>query len=139
MRNENLGYTINWMTNTVTMTKAFAKKAGQKGTPEYEILLDARRNGFYLAERPRQQRKACPTRISFAKMENYLSCLDHPDQRIEEFHDVMIRGKSTPNQYEFVRKWFLENYRDFDKIPEHNEDYSSTSSQEKIASISDAA
>ena len=104
MRNENLGYTINWMTNTVTMTKAFAKKAGQKGTPEYEILLDARRNGFYLAERPRQQRKACPTYvISFAKDGKlYFPASIIRISALKEFHDVMIRGKSTPNQYEFV-------------------------------------
>ena len=81
MSMKNRGYNVNWMTNTVTMTKEFAKRASQQGSPEYNILLDARQNGFYLAERPKQERRACPTRITFAQMENYISCLDNKDVR----------------------------------------------------------
>ena len=129
---KNRGYNVNWMTNTVTMTKEFAKRASQQGSPEYNILLDARQNGFYLAERPKQERRACPTRITFAQMENYISCLDNKDERLEELHAVMNLGKSTTNQYEHVRKWFLQTYPDFYKIPVRDKDDCLTSSNVKV-------
>ncbi len=137
MSSETVGYKINWKTNTITITKAFAKKASQQGTPEYNILLEARRSGFYLTERPKQERRACPTRITFAQMENYISCLDDKDKRLEELHAVMNLGKSTTNQYEHVRKWFLENYPDFNKIPVRDEDNCLTSSQVRVVPLSD--
>ena len=135
MASENLGYKINWMTNTITMTKGCAKRASQKGTPEYEILLDARRNGFYLTERPKQERKACPTRVTYAQMENYISCLDNKDKRLEELHAVMNLGKSTTNQYEHVRKWFLQTYPDFNKIPVRDEENCLTSSNVRVVPV----
>ncbi len=112
-----LGYKIDWKNNTVTMTKQFARKAGEYGTPEYEIMKDARYNGFIVAEKRRQKRKACPTRITFRQMRDHINCLDNVKERLEELNKVIELGKSTHNQYEYVRKWFRQNYPDFGQIP----------------------
>ena len=111
-------YTINWQTNTITMTKKFAEEANQYDTDAYNMLMDARRMGFSVVVRKDKPRKSCPTRITFKKMETILSCMSDPDERLAELHTVMDAGKGQKNQYEYVRKWFLANYPNFDAIPD---------------------
>ena len=111
-------YEINWNTNTITMTKKFAEEANQYGTDAYKMLMDVRSNGFKVVVRKDKPRKSCPTRITFKKMETILSCMDFADERLEQLHAVMNAGKGQKNQYEYVRKWFLVNYPNFDAIPD---------------------
>ena len=47
---------------------------------------------------------------TFKQMENYISCLEDADERLEQLHTVMNAGKGQKNQYEYVRKWFLTHY-----------------------------
>ena len=114
---KDLGYKINYKTNTVTMTKKFAAEAGEYGTEAYHMLMDVRSKGFNVIVRESKPRKACPTRITFKQMEIILSCMDYADERLEQLHTVMDAGKGQKNQYEYVRRWFLANYPHFAEIP----------------------
>ena len=114
---KNQNYTIDWTTNTITMTKKFAAKANEYGTPEYAMLMDVKSKGFRIVERESKPRKACPSRITFKQMETILSCMNEPDERLEQLHAVMDAGKGQKNQYEYVRRWFLRNYPHFNEIP----------------------
>jgi len=114
---KNLGYTINWKTNTITMTKKFAEKANEYGTTEYEMLMDVKSKGFTIAEKESKPRKACPSRITFKQMETILSCMNEPDERLAELHAVMAYSRGLKNPYEYVRKWFLLNYPNFYEMP----------------------
>ena len=114
---KDLGYKINYKTNTVTMTKKFAAEAGEYGTEAYHMLMDVRSKGFNIIVRESKPRKACPTRITFKQMEIILSCMEYADERLEQLHTVMDAGKGQKNQYEYVRRWFLANYPHFAEIP----------------------
>ena len=107
------GYSINWQTNTITMTKRFAEEANQYGSDAYNLLMDVKSKGFHITVRQSKPRKACPTRVTFKQMETILSCMDYADERLEQLHAVMDAGKGQKNQYEYVRRWFLRNYPDF--------------------------
>ena len=111
-------YNINWQTNTITMTKKFAEEANHYGTEAYNLLMDVRSKGFNIAVRKEEKpRKSCPTRITFKQMENILSNMDYADERLAQLHAVMNMGKGQKNQYEYVRRWFLENYPRFYELP----------------------
>ncbi len=110
-------YKIDWKTNTFTMTKKFAAEANDYGSEAYNILMDVRGKGFHIAVRQPAERKACPTRITFKQMEIILSCMDYADERLEQLHAVMAAGKGRKNQYEYVRRWFLRNYPNFNEVP----------------------
>ena len=111
------GYSINWQTNTMTMTKKFAEEANQYGSDAYNLLMDVKSKGFHINVRQSKPRKACPTRMTFNQMETYISCLNDADGRLEELHAVMDAGKGQKNQYEYVRRWFLANYPHYREIP----------------------
>lgn len=110
-------YTIDWQTNTITMSKKFAEEANHFGTSAYDLLMDVRSKGFDIVVRKREKRRACPTRVTYKQMENHLSCLNNPDERLQQLHAVMAAAKGQKNHYEYVRKWFLENYPNFRDIP----------------------
>ena len=111
------GYSINWQTNTITMTKKFAEEANQYGSEAYNLLMDVKSKGFHITVRQSKPRKACPTRVTFKQMEITLYCMDHPDERLAELHAIMDAGKGQKNQYEYVRRWFLANYPHYREIP----------------------
>lgn len=117
------GYSIDWQTNTITMTKKFAEEANQYGSDAYNLLMDVKSKGFHITVRQSKPRKACPTRVTFKQMEITLSCMDHPDERLAELHAIMDAGKGQKNQYEYVRQWFLLNYPHYREIPVVDSNY----------------
>lgn len=118
----NLGYSIDWEKHVVTLTKKFAEEANVYGTTAYGIVNGFRKDGFHIGVRKAEKRKACATRLTFKKMEQYLSFLANADEHIAELHAMMNIGKTQTNPYEFVRQWFLKNYPNFREIPKLNND-----------------
>ncbi len=106
-------YRIDWTKRVVTMTKQFAIKANEYDSTEYNIVKGFRMDGFKIEVRKTEKRKACPTRVTFKQMEQLLSCMTDPDERLAELHAIMEVAKAQKNQYEYVRQWFLLNYPNF--------------------------
>ena len=104
------------------MTKKFADEANEYGTIAYNTVNGFRKDGFQLAVKKAEKRKACPTRLTFKQMEQYLSCLTNADDHIAALHAIMGVAKAQKNQYEHVRQWFLQNYPNFREIPKLNSD-----------------
>jgi hypothetical protein len=118
----NKDYSIDWTKHVVTMTKKFAEEANMYGTPAYRTVSGFRRDGFQITVRKTEKRKACPTRLTFKQMEQYLSCLTNADEHIAGLHAIMGIAKAQKNPYEHVRQWFLQNYPNFREIPKLNSD-----------------
>ena len=114
---KNKGYEIDFNTCTFTITKKYAEQATIYGSEEYNTLMNMRKDGFKIIVKKPAPRKACPTRITFEKMEIILSCMDHADERLAQLHVIMAAGKGQKNQYEYVRRWFLQNYPNFADVP----------------------
>ncbi len=112
------GFTIDWTTGSVTMTKKFAKAAGQYRSREYRQMMEMSDCGFSIDIGRPKKRKSCSTRITYKQMEKYLSCLDDAARRCAELRLVIEEAKSLNNPYEHVRKWFLETNPAFGKSPQ---------------------
>ena len=78
------GYNYDAITNTLTMTASFAKKASQLNTPEYRTLLQLRNDnpGMKVVMKESNGKSASSkpaSGISFAQMECFISqCLSRP-------------------------------------------------------------
>ena len=107
------GLKLDWKKNTATVTNSFMAKASEYGTDEYTALLNVRADGFRINVPTPKKRKACPTRVTFKQMEQLLSCMTDPDERLAELHAIMDVAKAQKNRYEYVRQWFLLNYPNF--------------------------
>ena len=96
-------------------------EANRYGTPAYKMLMDCRSKGFSIIVRQSENRRACPTRLKFRQMRTILSHMDYAEERLEQLQTVIDAGKGQKNPYEYVRKWFLTNYPNFDSVPTLND------------------
>ena len=122
--NKIAGYSYDAISNTLTMTAAFAKKASQLNTAEYNIVRQLRNDnpGMKIEKSAAKAPANRPLNITFAKMEEYIKqCRDSKD-RLEAFKKVKSLSKIQASPYKYVKTWFLNNYANYSEQPEFDED-----------------
>ena len=122
--NKIAGYSYDAISNTLTMTAAFAKKASQLNTPEYHIVRQLRNDnpGMKIEKSAAKAPANRPLNITFAKMEEYIKqCRDSKD-RLEAFKKVKSLSKIQASPYKYVKTWFLNNYANYSEQPEFDAD-----------------
>lgn len=115
MKNTNI-CKVNIIDSTITITKAFAKKAGIIGTPEYKELVKLRKAypGFSFVQR---------TSIITANKNNYSGLtFDEMCKTISELEGtespklkVLKKAKEDGVSYPKMKKWFLKQYPNYGK------------------------
>lgn len=119
-----VGYSYDAISNTLTMTAAFAKKASQLNTTEYHIVRQLRNDnpGMKIEKSAAKAPSNRPLNITFAKMEEYIKqCRDSKD-RLEAFKKVKTLSKIQASPYKYVKTWFLNNYANYSEQPEFDAD-----------------
>ena len=118
------GYSYDALTNTLTMTASFAKKASQLNTPEYKTLLQLRldNHGMKIEKATPKASSNRPVSIPFAKMEEYIAQCRNSKERLEAFNKVKALSKIQTSPYAYVRTWFLDNYANYSDQPEFDAD-----------------
>ena len=114
------GYNYDAITNTLTMTASFAKKASQLNTPEYNTVRQLRLDnpGMKIEKASPKASSNRPVSIPFAKMEDFISLCANSEERLEVFAKIRALSKIQASPYAYVRKWFLENYANYAEDPE---------------------
>lgn len=114
------GYNYDAITNTLTMTASFAKKASQLNTPEYNTVRQLRLDnpGMKIEKAFPKSSSNRPVSIPFAKMEDFISLCDNSEERLEVFAKIKALSKIQASPYAYVRKWFLVNYANYSEQPE---------------------
>lgn len=118
------GYSYDALTNTLTMTASFAKKASQLNTPEYKTLLQLRLDnpGMKIEKATPKASSNRPVSIPFAKMEEYIAQCRDSQKRLNAFNKVKALSKIQASPYAYVRTWFLDNYANYSEQPEFDAD-----------------
>ena len=117
---KNVGYEINPIEKTITLTKKFLKGASVMGTPEYKALKKIQKENpdFELKVREISQKddKVTYSELTFAVMKTIIegSANDDADKKakIAEFEAVknFYDGNKT-TKYGHVKSWFVQNYK----------------------------
>ena len=122
--NKIAGYSYDPISNTMTMTAAFAKKASQLNTPEYHIVRQLRNDNPAMKIEKSEAKAPSnrPLNITFKKMGEYIAqCRDSKD-RLEAFKKVKALSKIQASPYKYVKTWFLNNYANYSEQPEFDAD-----------------
>lgn len=115
------GYSYDSINNTLTMSAAFAKKAGQINTPEYRIVrqLHADNPGLKVEKHSGGRGR---TGIKYSSMMNYISkCREHEKYRAA-FETIKELSKGQPNPYRYVVTWFTSTFPEYSEQPIIDED-----------------
>ena len=116
------GYSYDALTNTLTATKTFMKKASQYGTAEYNIIKGLRADNpnmkFDIIERTATKSEDRPVTAKYADMEHFIKQFPQERQKslLECYNKVKALSKTHRSPYKFVLDWFL------DYFPLYNSD-----------------
>lgn len=113
-------YAIDFLTNTITVSKKFLAEASHTDTFAYKKMLELRKLGMMLVV---ENRKKSKDRLSYKRMEAYLSCLAEAERYLNEFATIREAAKGQPNPYRYVYRWFDETFPNRNEIPELDEEY----------------
>ena len=118
------GYNYDAITNTLTMTASFAKKASQPNTPEYNTVRQLRLDnpGMKIEKAIRKTPSNQPMNATFAQMEGFIAKCANSEERLDVFEKIKALSKIQASPYAYVRKWFLDNYANYSDQPEFDAD-----------------
>ncbi len=124
------GYKFDYTSNTLTITAAFAKKASQIGTQEYEIMKTFRRDypDMKVMKQTAANRGATNPAIKFADMEYYISLFPQEKKVCLErmYNTVRAMSKTHSSPYQYVRDWFLDYFPYYNADPTFDENGNQT-------------
>ena len=111
-------YSINFATNTITLTQKFAKEASQIGTEAFKTMMELRQLGMTIITKEPVQKKN--TNLTYKKMEKYISLLEDAEKYQAEFKAVCAESLAMKVPYVYVQNWFKKTFPNYGKLPERN-------------------
>ena len=115
-------YKVDFVNNTLTMTKAFEDAASNPTSQEYKLLQQIRADfpGLTIIRKTRRApKKARPTKnLTYANMEKYMSVFQNADELLAQFEVVKECSKQQPSPYKFVRDWFEAQFPKYREQPD---------------------
>ena len=102
------GYNYDAINNTVTISAAFAKKASQVGSEEYETMLKLRKD--YPNLKVMKEEKTGNAQLTYKKMEEFINLHRNKDELKKAFEGAKTLSKFHSMPYTFVKDWFLKSF-----------------------------
>ena len=125
---KNNTYKIDFVNNTLTMSKAFEDALNNPNSQEYKLFLQLRADfpGLTIIRKTRRApKKARPTKnLTYANMEQYMSVFQNADKLLAQFEVVKTCSLEQPSPYKFVRDWFETQFPKYREQPDFSPDAS---------------
>ena len=121
------GYEINYIENTITVTKSFLKEAGTIGSPAYIELARVRKDlpDFQIVQREitKKQGKKTYGKLTYKVMEDFIAVQEEGNAPavLAEFQRVQQLSKIQAGSYAYVKTWFLTRYKEVFTVEEAEE------------------
>ena len=112
------GYEINYIKNTITVTKKFLKEAGIIGSSAYKELAQVRKDlpDFQIVQREitKKQGKKTYGKLTYEVMKDFIAVKEEGNATVvlAEFERVQALSKVQAGSYAFVKTWFLNRYKE---------------------------
>jgi hypothetical protein len=106
------GYNYDAISNTVTISASFAKKASKVGSEEYEIMLKLRKDNPNL--KVMKEEKTGNAQLTYKKMEEFIGMHRNKDELLKAFKGAKTLSKFHSMPYTFVKNWFTKTFPYFE-------------------------
>ena len=119
---KNNTYKIDFVNNTLTMSKAFEEALNNPASEEYKLVKQLRDDfpGLTIIRKTRRApKKARPTKnLTYKHMEQYMSVFKNADELLAQFKVVKECSKQQPSPYKFVLDWFKNQFPKYKELPD---------------------
>ncbi len=110
------GYNYDALTNTLTISSTFAKKASKVGSPEYNLILKLRRDYTDLTIQ-QEEKKAGKKGLTYDQMKVFLSLHRNGKELLAQFERIYLLSKVQPMPYMYVKDWFEKRFPYYSEQP----------------------
>lgn len=115
-------YKVDFVNNTLTMSKAFEETLNNPASEEYKLFQQLRADfpGLTIIRKTRRApKKARRTKnLTYKHMEQYMSVFKNADELLTQFKVVQECSKQQPSPYKFVRDWFETQFKNYKEQPD---------------------
>ena len=119
---KNNTYKIDFVNNTLTMSKAFEDALNNPNSQEYKLFLQLRADfpGLTIIRKTRRApKKASPNKnLTYKHMEQYMSVFKNADELLAQFEVVKKCSLGQSNHYQFVLDWFKTQFPKYKELPD---------------------
>ena len=115
------GYNFDPMSNTLTISTSFAKKASKVGSLEYNIILKMRRD-FPNLTIQQEAKKEGKKGLSFGQMEDFIALHRNAEELKSLFEKVKKLSRVQPMPYKYVKTWFEDRFPYYSDQPTFDDD-----------------
>ena len=118
------GCSYNPMTNTLSLSESFVKKASRLGTPEYKMVLQYQKDhpGLKMAEMEKKPSDKKKANITYALMEGIIGHCRDKDSRMKQYKRMRSWAELQPGTFHKMKNWFLNNYANYDNMDDFDAD-----------------
>lgn len=117
-----MNYKIDFVNNTLTMSKSFEDALNNPNSEEYKLFLQLRADfpGLTIIRKTRRApKKARPTKnLTYKHMEQYMNVFQNADELLAQFKVVKECSKQQPSPYKFVLDWFKKQFPKYKELPD---------------------
>lgn len=117
-----MNYKIDFVNNTLTMSKAFEEALNNPASEEYKLLKRLRADFPSLTiirKTRRASKKARPNKnLTYKHMEQYMSVFQNADELLAQFNAVKRCSLAQNNPYKFVLDWFKAQFPHYKEQPD---------------------
>ena len=114
-------YTFDALTNTLTISASFAKKASKVGSLEYNVILKLRHDFPNLTIKQEAKREGKKS-ITFAQMEAFIALHRNADELTKLFNSVRMLSRIQPMPYKYVKTRFENKFPYYSEQPAFDAD-----------------
>lgn len=108
-------YNYDAMENVLYVSNAFRKKASQYDTTEYNTLRNLRNDNPNITIKEMQKVEK-GNGLTYSKMEKVIGMCRDKEERFAVYKTVKEYSQIQPNPYLFVKKWFEDNYANWNQL-----------------------
>lgn len=118
------GCSYNPMTNTLSLTANFVKKASRLGTAEYKMVLQYQKDhpDLKMVEMEKKPSEHKRDAVTYTRMEQTIKLCRDSDARMKQYKQMRTWAEIQDAPFLKLKAWFLNNYANYDSMDDIDED-----------------
>ena len=118
------GCSYNPMTNTLSLSESFVKKASRLGTAEYKLVLQYQKDhpDLKMVEMEKKNPEHKRDTVTYTRMEQTIKRCRDSEARMKQYERMRTWAEIQDAPFLKLKAWFLNNYANYDSMDDIDED-----------------
>lgn len=112
------GCSYNPMTNTLSLSESFVKKASRLGTAEYKMVLQYQKDhpDLRMVEMEKKPSEHKRDAVTYTRMEQTIKLCRDSEARMKQYKQMRTWAEIQDAPFLKLKAWFLNNYANYDSM-----------------------